>query len=815
MNDTRSFLPVGTILGEGRFKILKHAGRGGFGLTYKAEDLKRGGAPVALKEYFPYGAADRRDGQVVFLPDTPRSARPQLAAFTEALSTDRVTHPSVPDTIFTFGDKGTAYIAMDWIEGRTLASLVESGEATLDGLVKIYLTGLDVALHFAGAGLAHRDLNPNNIMITEDGEPIIIDFGLARAVGPGYTTMTRTIAFAPGFEPPEQLVSKGWQDVWTDVYTLSASIYYAATGFRASRDKPGTLLELVRHGKAAVSGLSEAFAVCIDIGLITEIEHRLRSGPEALELLGIDHARLAEILEPDVLAVTKLLEPAPPMRYEIEGGFAPADRPETPAPVIRYQRALLQSFDTARFQPSSLKRRDGSELSTGLAAKVALARTEAALNLLFGREIVVPAGQIAESPAFVTIFMEIMSPFLESYATLTAAACKNAGLPPFQPFRLALESRSMIDYEGFVREYRFTGAPLVLIRAAGGDGGERDKEAAARIDGFKKLFLARNFSGLEAAVGQPGYGDYAKTVASWFGPRTAVFARKDVAEVSANEYARFFDLRLRDEALVGEGVSEARASLDLVEEIEAVLREAEVSGYRGNWYRFAERFGEIWPLARAYLDTRLFLTLARQYDIDHPIFVTQEFEFGRFDHSLVLGPRFAANLDGGDESPLLQVASHFADPVNWSAILELYLNDRFLRSVRRLTRHFFDRTPASDERYIEDIESHGDLLARLLGDVLAFETSSGRLSVRPIGSDGGVSMSYEAYDPVGLSSELRSKDLIATESFFVDGRLPDKEHTAIKTLQTDKDGRGAFSDAAAATVLHYYAKPYRSFVSAP
>ncbi|MEI4235114.1 serine/threonine protein kinase [Roseovarius sp. D22-M7] len=813
MIDGRSFLPVGAMLGEGRFKILAHAGRGGFGLTYKAHDLKRGGAPVAVKEYFPYGGAERRDDEVAFLPNTPLSARPHLSAFSEALATDRVSHPSVPNTILTFRERGTAYIVMNWIEGQTLSSLAQSGGATPDALLKTYLTGLDVALHFAAAGLAHRDLNPNNIMIDADDEPIIIDFGLARAVGPGYTTMTRTVAFAPGFEPPEQNFSKGWQDVWTDVYTLSASMYYAVTGARASRSTPGTLLEFVRRDETLVKGLSEAFAACVDQGLITDISQRLRSGQEALETLGIDRARLAEILSPEVFAVTKLLEPLRPMRYSVGEGFQPVGRPEALAPVVRYQRSLLQSFDTARFQPTSLKRRDGSELTTGLSAKVALARTEAALNLLFGREIVVPAGQIAESPAFMTIFMEIMGPFLKDYATPIAAACKNAGLPTFQPFRLALESRSMIDYEGFVREYRFTGAPLVLIRAAGGESGERDEKAAARIQGFKNLFLARDFSGLETAIGQPGYGDFARMVAEWFGPTTGVFARRDVPEVSSNEYARFFDLRLRDEELVGEGVSEARASLELVEEIETVLREADVSGYRGNWYRFAERFGEIWPLARAYLDTRLFLTLARQYEIDHPIFVTQEFEFGRFDHSLVLGPRFASNMDSDDESPLLQVASNFSEPVNWSAIMELYLDDRFLRSVRRLTRHFFDRTPASDERYVEDIESHGNLLARLLGDVLAFETSSGRLSVRPISVAGGVSMSYEAYDPLGLTEELRSKDRMATESFFVDGRLPDKELTAIKTLQTDQSGRAAFSDAAAATVLHYYAKPYRSFVS--
>lgn len=812
MIDERTFLPVGTVIGDGRFEIEKHAGAGGFGLTYRARDRKRANVHVAIKEYFPAGYAKRTATGVVFGPETPLNASPQVIAYSEALSTDRVSHPSVPNTIFTFRDHGTAYIAMDWVEGETLRDLAQRGGVTPAVLLKVYLTALDAVLHFAKEGIAHRDLNPNNIMIRADGEPIVVDFGLARAVGPDFTTMTRTVAFASGFEPPEQWNSRGWQEVWTDIYTLSASMFFVATGYRASRERPGTLLELLRQNRTLVHGLEEGFAACVDRGLELSIPDRLRSGAEALETLGIGKSELAGILHPKVFENTLLLEGPEPLRYAMGPNVRPQRDGDRLPPVFRYQKSLLQSFDTARFQPTSLKCLDGSELTTALAGKIALARTEAALNLLFGREIVVPAGQVAESPAFMAIFMEIMTPFLRDYADRIASACKNAGLPPFRPFRLALESREMIDYEGFVRKYEFTGAPLVLIRSAGGDGGARQKETAARIDGFKALFLSKQYDKLEQAVKQPGYAEFARMVDTWFRPETSVFARGDIPEVSANEYSQMFFSRLNDDTLIGAGVSEARASLELVEEIEASLREAGVAGYRGNWYLFSERFADVWPLARAYLDTRLFLTLARQYEIDHPVFISQEFEYGRFDHSLILGPRAAANLVSDDESHLLQVASHFTEPVDWSVVLELFLNDKYLRSIRRLNRHYFARTPENDENYVEDIQTHGQLLSQLLGDLFSFEMENDRLSVRSIGTEGGVSMSYEAYDPTGLSAALRKKDRTVTESLFGNAKIPDMEYTAAKTLRTDANGGAVFGDVVASSVLHYFAKPYRTFV---
>src|SRR5262249_16850462 len=147
----------------------------------------------------------------------------------EALHTDRIRHPAVAKTIKTFAENGTAYIAMDWIDGRTLYSLAVADLVDPAILLKTYLTVLDAVLHFCQAGVIHRDLNPNNIMIRADGEPIVIDFGLARPGGEGFTRMTRTVAFAEGLEPHEQRDKHGYQGVWTDIYTLSASIFWVIT----------------------------------------------------------------------------------------------------------------------------------------------------------------------------------------------------------------------------------------------------------------------------------------------------------------------------------------------------------------------------------------------------------------------------------------------------------------------------------------------------------------------------------------------------------------------------------------------------------
>jgi hypothetical protein len=167
--------------------------------------------------------------------------------------------------------------------------------------------------------------------------------------------------------------------------------------------------------------------------------------------------------------------------------------------------------------------------------KTSLAKTEALLNIVFGRQIVVPAGQIAESPAFREIFCEVIRPYFLVHRAI-GAACEAEGMEIWRPFRLALERPECADYRGYLRSYKFTGAPLLLIESAGLKGA--DEEGKGRqIEQLIKLFASGRFQDLERALKIPGYELFAQWVRRYVNElHPAIFARPDLPEVSATNY---------------------------------------------------------------------------------------------------------------------------------------------------------------------------------------------------------------------------------------------------------------------------------------
>ena len=111
-------------------------------------------------------------------------------------------------------------------------------------------------------------------------------------------------------------------------------------------------------------------------------------------------------------------------------------------PVLQYQSTLIQAFDPARFRPD----RHGER------SRLAEARTEVLLNLLFGREIVLPAGHIADSPAVATVYLEVMGAF-DRLPLDRKFSVRN------KPFRIALEA-SYLDYDDYVEKYVDVGSPV-------------------------------------------------------------------------------------------------------------------------------------------------------------------------------------------------------------------------------------------------------------------------------------------------------------------------------------------------------------------
>ena len=268
----------GTRLEE--FEIERELGAGGFGVTYLARDRSLG-RRVAVKEYLPLDRGARRpDGGA-----GPRSAaqaedyRWGLDRFLEeAQALARVRHPHVVQVHRMIEARGTAYMAMEYVEGRSLAAALRAEgpwpEKRVLALLDALTAGL-AAVH--AAGLLHRDVKPANVMLREDGSPVLIDFGSARQAV-GSRSRSLTMVLTPGYAPFEQYSTKGRQGPWTDLYALGAVAYEALSG-RVPEEAPARMEDDTLPPVAAVAAhpVSAGLSAAIGSALAVRWKDRPRS----------------------------------------------------------------------------------------------------------------------------------------------------------------------------------------------------------------------------------------------------------------------------------------------------------------------------------------------------------------------------------------------------------------------------------------------------------------------------------------------------------------------------------------------------------
>ena len=231
--DAPEALAAGTRVAE--FEVRRLLGSGGFGIVYLAWDhaLER---EVALKEYMPGTLAGRGAGLQVSVRSkaTAETFALGLRSFiNEARLLARFDHPSLVKVYRFWEDNGTAYMVMPHYVGRNLRQVrqgmvVPPGEAACRSVLDGVLSALET-LH--REGVYHRDIAPDNILLGDDGVPVLLDFGAARRVLSDRTQALTSI-MKPHYAPLEQYAdaSAMRQGPWTDLYALGGTLVYLLTG---------------------------------------------------------------------------------------------------------------------------------------------------------------------------------------------------------------------------------------------------------------------------------------------------------------------------------------------------------------------------------------------------------------------------------------------------------------------------------------------------------------------------------------------------------------------------------------------------------
>ena len=222
-------LPNGYVLND--YKIESLLGQGSYGITYLALDMVEG-KQVVIKENFPRDSSLRNQRTHTVRaasPDTQEAYDWALTRFLdEAKLLIDLSHPNIVPVLHCFQAMGTAYYVMPHIGGQELhLAAPPPFEITEKWLRPILECLLDALSYMHEQNLLHRDIKPNNILVHEDGTPVIIDFGTARALR---NTHTHTKIGTPGFTPLEQYSTHGKRGPWTDFYALGATCYYLLTG---------------------------------------------------------------------------------------------------------------------------------------------------------------------------------------------------------------------------------------------------------------------------------------------------------------------------------------------------------------------------------------------------------------------------------------------------------------------------------------------------------------------------------------------------------------------------------------------------------
>jgi serine/threonine protein kinase len=292
---TKAFLVITPGISISQYKIVRQLGAGGMGEVYLAEDSKLG-----------------RQAALKFLPPQMASDDSLKARFQrEARAAAVLNHPNII-TIYEIGEfQSRPYIAMEYVKGQPLRDVIEAGGVSLDQAIKIGRQVCEGLSRAHKAGIVHRDIKADNIIIEEGERAKILDFGLAKLAEDDGLTQTGTAMGTVNYMSPEQAQGRD-ADHRSDIFSAGVLLYQMVTGKLPFQrpNIPATIYAIVHEPHKSVAGLvpdlPEALPRIIDKALVKDLDQRYQDIAD----LANDLAALQPGAQTTQLSVSAVAAPA-------------------------------------------------------------------------------------------------------------------------------------------------------------------------------------------------------------------------------------------------------------------------------------------------------------------------------------------------------------------------------------------------------------------------------------------------------------------------------------------------------------------------
>jgi serine/threonine protein kinase len=313
----RNALPMGYRFKE--YLVQEILGHGGFGITYLATDTKLN-AQVAIKEYLPNELAIRESDHTV-----QAKSNQDIDDFSwglerflqEARILAKFKHPNIVRIVRFFKANNTAYIVMEYEQGRSLSDVLKDegtlAENKILEIISPLLDGLEVVHK---AGYLHRDIKPSNIYLRDKNNSLVLlDFGAARH-DIGNRSRSVTTLVTPGYAPFEQYQTKGnQQGAWTDIYAVGAVVYRAVTG-TIPIESSERIIAVINGGEDPLSSTleytdkySKYLLKAVDWAMQIQIDKRPQSIKDWRASLLPDNTFRPVQIAADFISTTRILKP--------------------------------------------------------------------------------------------------------------------------------------------------------------------------------------------------------------------------------------------------------------------------------------------------------------------------------------------------------------------------------------------------------------------------------------------------------------------------------------------------------------------------